>query len=392
MLINQQITDELKKHIWALNWQNHCGDKSKYNTDKTYCEQFKNDMFTKLETEIDEYKDKVINQFTNNGFFVFYNVEGYTNLNANICKLTYKLRFSKNEKTNPFEADIKIIVHLDDQLGIVYNWYIDNPARIYYKRYLNWGNRNSCNHMLFTRRGFTRRYGYNSYRWAGTIDDWATGKNAKDICNKLKKTIADMESEHEKLQKGVQQKKKELRIQEEEVFGMLTDLNTEFKNANVKFLFNGECNFDYVDSPIRFNIVCSNNPRQDDENLYVKENVDIEFEEGTWPDGTDEERAQWQKTLEEHKMRLFSEHINPQSGSYYRNHITISLVYKPTDPTHWHYEVSHPISNRVIENIIGCKTCFDGRTLDEVKEELIKLFRRDNSLYDTIEEWKNGLN
>jgi hypothetical protein len=68
------------------------------------------------------------------------------------------------------------------------------------------------------------------------------------------------------------------------------------------------------------------------------------------------------------------------------------LVYRPDVLSHWHYEISHPISNKIIENMLGCKTYFDGGTLDEVKAELIKLFRRDNSLYNTIEEWKNGLN
>ena len=174
-------------------------------------------------------------------------------------------------------------------------------------------------------------------------------------------------------------------------FGMLTDLNTEFKNANVKFLFNGECDFDYIDSPIRFNIVCSNNPKQDDENLYVKAGIDIVFEDGPYPDGTDEERAQWQKTLESHKMRLFSDNINPQTG-YYRNHITISLVYRPDVLSHWHYEISHPISNKIIKNMLGCETYYDCGTLDEVKEQLTIIFKRDNSLYNTIEEWKNGLN
>lgn len=390
MLINQQITDDLKSNVWSLDWKDFCDDKTKYTTDATYREQVKNDWFTKLETEIDEYKDKVISQFTANGFFVDYTDNYYSSIRANICLFTYKLRFSKNEKTNPFEAYIKIVVNLD-KVGVSYNWYIDNPARIYYKKYLNWGNRNACNHMLFTRRGFARRYGYRSYRWVGTIDDWAEGTKAKDICNKLKKTIADMEREHEKLQKGVQQKKKELHIQEDEVFGMLTDLNTEFKNANVKFLFNGECNFDYVDSPIRFNIVCSNNPRQDDENLYVKEGVDIAFEDGPWPDGTAEEREQWKKTLESHKMRLFSDNINTQSG-YYRSHITISLVYNPSSPTHWHCEISHPNSNKIIKNMLGCETYYDCGTLDEIKEQLTTIFRRDNSLYNTIEEWKNGLN
>jgi hypothetical protein len=48
--------------------------------------------------------------------------------------------------------------------------------------------------------------------------------------------------------------------------------------------------------------------------LYVKEGIDIAFEDGPWPDGTDKERAQWQKTLEKHKMRLFSDNINPQNG------------------------------------------------------------------------------
>lgn len=390
MLINQQITDDLKSNVWSLDWKDFCDDKAKYTTDETYRDQVKNDWFTKLETEIDEYKDKVISQFTANGFVVDYNDTYYSGLMANICLFTYKLRFSKNEKTNPFEAYIKIVVNLDE-VGVSYNWYIDNPARIYYKKYLNWGNRNACNHMLFTRRGFARRYGYSSYRWVGTIDDWTEGTKAKDICNKLKKTIADMEREHEKLQKGVQQKKKELHIQEDEVFGMLTDLNTEFKNANVKFLLNGECNFDYVDSPIRFNIVCSNNPRQDDENLYVKEGVDIAFEDGPWPDGTAEEQEQWKKTLESHKMRLFSDNMNTQSG-YYRSHITISLVYNPSSPTHWHCEISHPSSNKIIKNMLGCETYYDCGTLDEIKEQLTTIFRRDNSLYNTIEEWKNGLN
>ena len=174
-------------------------------------------------------------------------------------------------------------------------------------------------------------------------------------------------------------------------FGMLTDLNTEFKNANVKFLFNGECDFDYVDSPIRFNIVCSNNPIQDDENLYVKAGIDIAFEDGPWPYGTDEERAQWQKTLESHKMRLFSDNMNTQSG-YYRSHITISLIYNPSSPTHWHCEITHPISNKIIKNMLGCETYYDCGTLDEIKEQLTTIFRRDNSLYNTIEEWKNGLN
>lgn len=390
MLINQQITDDLKSNVWSLDWKDFCDDKAKYTTDETYRDQVKNDWFTKLETGIDEYKDKVISQFTANGFVVDYNDTYYSSIRANICLFTYKLRFSKNEKTNPFEAYIKIVVNLDE-VGVSYNWYIDNPARIYYKKYLNWGNRNACNHLLFTRRGFARRYGYSSYRWVGTIDDWTEGTKAKDICNKLKKTIADMEREHEKLQKGVQLKKKELHIQEDEVFGMLTDLNTEFKNANVKFLFNGECNFDYVDSPIRFNIVCSNNPRQDDENLYVKEGVDIAFEDGPWPDGTAEEREQWKKTLESHKMRLFSDNMNTQSG-FYRSHITISLVYNPSSPTHWHCEISHPGSNKIIKNVLGCETYYDCGTLDEIKEQLTTIFRRDNSLYNTIEEWKNGLN
>ena len=217
MLINQQITDDLKSNVWSLDWKDFCDDKAKYTTDETYRDQVKNDWFNKLEAEIDDYKDKVISQFTANGFFVDYTDNYYSGLRANICLFTYKLRFSKNEKTNPFEAYIKIVVNLD-KVGVSYNWYIDNPARIYYKKYLNWGNRNACNHMLFTRRGFARRYGYSSYRWVGTIDNWAEGTKAKDICNKLKKTIADMEREHEKLQKGVQLKKKELHIQEDEVF------------------------------------------------------------------------------------------------------------------------------------------------------------------------------
>lgn len=387
MLINQQITDELKNNIWTLDWQNYCEDKAKYTTDETYREQVKNDWFKKLEAEIDEYKDKVISQFTANGFIIDYNDQYYYSISANICRLTYKIRFSKNDKTNPFQMYIRIDVNLNYK-GVVYSWYIDNPVRIYYKKYLKYGHRTACNNILFTRRGFKHIKGFNSYCWTGTIDEWEEGTKAKDICNKLKKTITNMEHEHEKLQKNVQQKKKELHIQEDCVFGILTDLNTEFKNANVKFLFYGECKFDYVDSPIHFNIVCSNNPKQDDENLYVKEDINIAFEDDPCPDV---ERSQWKKILEEHKMRLFSDHINPQSG-YYRNHINISLVYRPDVISHWHCEISYPISNKIIKNMLGCETYYDCGTLDEVKEQLTTIFRRDNSLYNTIEEWKNGLN
>ena len=90
-------------------------------------------------------------------------------------------------------------------------------------------------------------------------------------------------------------------------------------------------------------------------------------------------------------MRLFSNDINPQTG-YYRNHITISLVYRPDVLSHWHYEISHPISNKIIKNMLGCETYYDCGTLDEVKEQLTIIFKRDNSLYNTIEKWKNGLN
>ena len=97
MLINQQITDDLKSHIWELDWQNCCDDKTKYTTDETYREQVKNDWFTKLETGIDEYKDKVISQFTANGFIIDYNDQGYSHLRANICRLTYNLLNTKKQ-------------------------------------------------------------------------------------------------------------------------------------------------------------------------------------------------------------------------------------------------------------------------------------------------------
>lgn len=41
MLINQQITDELKNHIWELDWKDFCDDKTKYTTDETYRKQVK---------------------------------------------------------------------------------------------------------------------------------------------------------------------------------------------------------------------------------------------------------------------------------------------------------------------------------------------------------------
>ena len=391
MLINQQITDELKSHIWQLDWQNNCDDKNKYISNSNYREQVKNDIFTKLESEIDDYKDKVINQFTTNGFYIEYNSDGYSHMSANICKLYYKLKYNKNEKTNPFEADIKIYVHLNASTGqIEYKWCIDNPARIYYKRYLNWGNRISCNQMLFTRRGFAKR-NYNSFTWTGTIDEWATGDRAKDICSKLKKTIIEMESEHEKLQKGVQLKKKELHIQEDEVSCMLSELNATFKDNNVIFLFNGECNFDYVDSPIKFDIICSNNPEQDDENLYVKPNIKIDIEEGPWPDVESGDREEFIKFISDHKMKLFSQYMNHQSG-YYRSYITISLIYRPTEIQHWHYQINYPIGNKMVENLLNTQTYYDGTSLDDVRDELTKIFKRDSSLYKAVEDWQNGLN
>jgi hypothetical protein len=389
MLINQQITDNLKENIWQLDWENHCEDKAKYNSDTNYREQVKNDWFTKLEVEIEDYKNKVINQFTSNGFIANLADNFYSHYSANIIKFGYKLKYSKNEKTNPFEADIRFYVNYGPGVGIYYNWYIENPVRIYYKRYLNWGERNNCNPMLFTNRGF-KKTGGTRYQWGKSIDEWVNGPIANEICKKLKKTITDMESKHEKLQKDVQQKVKELHIQEDDVSCMLSELNSEFKDINVKFLFNGECNFDYTDSPIRFNIVCSNNPMQDDENLYVKEGVQIDFADIPFPSGTDEERMAWQEQIESRRMKLFTNFINTQAG-YYRSYTSITLIYRPNEANHWHYEINYPISVKTVENTLEVATNGDCGTIDEIKANISKIFNRDASLYKVISEWKNAL-
>ena len=36
MLINQQITDDLKSNVWSLDWKDFCDDKAKYTTDETF--------------------------------------------------------------------------------------------------------------------------------------------------------------------------------------------------------------------------------------------------------------------------------------------------------------------------------------------------------------------
>lgn len=384
MLINQEITDNLHNNIDNINWMNFCDDPAKYASDVTYQAQVKADMITKFENDIGNYVDKVITPFSNNGFHCTLDKEGYGGLSANVCKIYYIVRFSENENVNPFEARVKIFVSADEHNGTEkYQWSIENPVRIYFKRYLNWGSRSCCNHQLFTRRGFAK-YGYQRYVWEGTIDSWTD--KAKDLCDKLKKTIKQMECEHEKLQKGVQLKKKELSIQSDEVSCMLSELNATFKPANVKFLFNGDCKFDYVDSPIRFNIVCSNNPEQKDENLYVIPGMEIEV--GEHPCDVADVKA-YNQYLFDNRMKLFSQMMNKQTG-YYRSHISLSLVYRPTDDAHWYLEINYPTVTKIVEELLDCKAQYECRTLDEIKDTITTIFKKDNSLFDTVEAWKNG--
>ena len=394
MFINQEKDKQLQERVFQLNWANYCDDPQKYSADDTYKGQVMTDWYNKLSDEIENYKNKIISPFISHGFYdivadrPIWSCYDYPD---EVCDLDFKIVYSTNEKTNPFQLNVRIKVKKDDNTNTIkYDWFIEDPCRIYHRRSLNWGDKVCCNGQLFTKRGFTK-IGYQKYKWYSSLEEWCdvNGKS-KEICNKLKLTINKLKAEHEKIQKEVALKKSELSIQSDEVSCMLSSINAKIKDTNVKILFNGNCTFDYIDSPIRFSLIMTNNPEQDDENLYIDKGKEIYV--GEFPcDCTPEQAIQRDEEINKLKPKLFTD-LFGSSSSYYRTHTSYTLVYRPKETYRWNLQLNYPCSDNIFKCIMNIKLNEVFTTLDDVEEYLINLFKKDYSLYQKIEEWKNEFN
>jgi hypothetical protein len=184
-------------------------------------------------------------------------------------------------------------------------------------------------------------------------------------------------------------KTKERNLQQDLVSCMVETINSKIKHTNAKILFDGDCNFDYIDSPIRFDLVLSNNPAQDDENCYVKKDEDVLYESQNMKNLNMNE-TQFNKACEEHEFKLISNVLF--NDYYYRSKYHFVLDYKPNETKPWTLNIDNwQMSDKAFSKCFGFekdKNTFSN--IDEVEEFLYDLIITDHELYNLFNNWKNG--
>jgi uncharacterized Zn ribbon protein len=198
-----------------------------------------------------------------------------------------------------------------------------------------------------------------------------------------------LQTEYETNLKKVAIKTKERNLQRDLVSCMVETLNSKIKDTNAKILFDGDCNFDYIDSPIRFEFVLSNNPAQDDENFYVKGDEDVLFEGQNMKQMNFTEQ-QFAAECKKHEFKMMSNILF--NDYYYRAKYQFALDYKPTNTKPWILKIDNwQMSDKAFLQCFGFEKRENTFTnIDEVEEFLYDLIRTDNELYNLFNDWKNG--
>lgn len=267
-----------------------------------------------------------------------------------------------------------------------YEWQLKNPERIYIRKYLNSGNHINCNKLLFTNRGFIND-GWQIYRFIKPMNEWSDDNGFGDkICKHLKKTICDLKTDYEKIQKDISIKQAERSIQLDEILNMMEEINAKIKDTNLKLLIDGNVSFDYIDAPIKFELTLSNNPNQSDENLRIINDEDIIWGESwrTRQDLTDEE-------LESKKIKMFT--WNYTSGSYsYRNHMNIDIVFKPDSNNYYMNFNGWNVDKTLFDKLFKCSKDKDFTNVESMRDYILNVILKDHDLYKNMEKWLNESN
>lgn len=392
MFINQDIDSELTQLIQNKNWGDFCPDTNKYQTNQDYKTQYHTELYDKITTEGSEFINKVLEPFYRNDYVVNLTTKKMSNAwcfdwnsPTFLFELNYDVLFSNDTKTNPFQCCLTIKGWKNGN-KLKYEWQLKNPERIYIRKYLNSGNHVNCNKLLFTNRGFVSD-GWQTYRFIKPMNEWTDIKGYGDkICKHLKKTICDLKTDYEKIQKDISIKQAERSIQLDEILNMMEEINAKIQDTNLKLLIDGNFNFDYIDAPIKFELTLSNNPHQTDENLKIMTDEDIIWGESwrTRQDITDEQ-------LENHKIKMFT--WNYTSGSYsYRNHMNIDIVFKPDSNNYYMNFNGWNTDNTLFERLFKCSMDKDFTNVESMRDYILNVIMKDHELYKNMEKWLNESN
>ena len=391
MFINKDIDSELQQLIQNKDWSDYCSD-PKYKTDSNFKTQYHIELYNKFVTDSEDLIDKILTPFYRNDYVVNRTTNKMSsswafdwNSPTFLFNLEYDVKFSNDSQTNPFICNIQIKATKENG-SIKYQWWLKNPERIYIRKYLNSGNHVNCNKLLFTNRGFMTD-GWQTYRFYKSINEWTdVGCRGDEICKHLKKTISTMKSDYEQIQKDISVKKAQRSIQLDEILNMMEEINAKIKDTNLKFLIDDNGHFDYIDSPIKFDLSLSNNPKQNDENLKILSDEDIILGD-SWRSReklTDEDYAR-------NKIKLYTWHYT--SGSYsYRNRMTISITYNPTNSNWIMKFTGYNADNELFMRLFKCDNCATFTSVDKMGNYILNILLKDHKLYNKMEEWLNESN
>lgn len=392
MFINQAIDSELTQLIQNKDWGDFCPDPNKYQTNQEYKKQYHTELYDRISTEGSDFINKILEPFYRNDYVVNLTTKKMSNTwcfdwnsPTFLFELEYDVLFSNDTKTNPFQCNLTIKGWKNGNT-LKYEWLLKNPERIYIRKYLNSGNHINCNKLLFTNRGFISD-GWQRYRFIKPLNEWTDINGFGDkICKHLKKTICDLKTDYEKIQKDISIKQAERSIQLDEILNMMEEINAKIKDTNLKLLIDGNVNFDYVDAPIKFELTLSNNPNQTDENLRIINDEDIIWGESwrTRQDLTDEE-------LEKQKIKMFTWHYT--SGSYsYRNHMNIDIVFKPDSNNYYMNFNGWNVDRTLFDKLFKCSTDKDFTNVESMRDYILNVILKDHDLYKNMEKWLNESN
>lgn len=389
MFINQDVDSELTQLIQNKDWDDFCPDPNKYQTNQEYKKQYHTELYDRITAEGSDFINKVLEPFYRNDYVVNLTTKKMSsawcfdwNSPTFLFELEYDVLFSNDTKTNPFQCCLTI---KGCKIGntLKYEWQLKNPERIYIRKYLNSGNHVNCNKLLFTNRGFISD-GWQRYKFIKPLNEWTDLNGFGDkICKHLKKTICDLKTDYEKIQKDISIKQAERSIQLDEILNMMEEINAKIKDTNLKLLIDGNVSFDYIDAPIKFELTLSNNPHQTDENLRILTDEDIIWGESwrTRQDITDEE-------LERQKIKMFTWHYT--SGSYsYRNHMNIDIVFKPDSNNYYMNFNGWNVDRTLFDKLFKCSTDKDFTNVESMRDYILNVILKDHDLYKNMEKWLN---
>lgn len=378
MFINSQIDSDFKTAINDIDWLDLVPetDKEKYKQDPTFNLNFKNEIYNKYSVEIEDFISKICDPLIRNGMIVklqntkMFTFPSYEMARNRFCELRYTIKVSENEKTNSFSADLRFFAEKAQNKVIVY-WEIYGPRRREYRENLNWACTNYCNAKLFTSRGF-KRVSYQTYLYASKIEDWNKIDGYCDsIIKHLNKTIIDLKNKHEKIQKQINIKEKLRKIQFDDVYSAVYEINAKIKDINAKFIIDEFQEYDKIDSPIQFFLRLTNNPEQNREDLYNDTSKLVFVDENNFEN--------------ENKIKLFSHWFG--TGPYYSSKYRIRIRYYNNCEKPWKLDLYNWCLSEQAFNIIYGKQLIDFNDIDTLKNYILYIIDLDNKLYNNNIQW-----